>query len=69
MEILEVTKCPVCGGLVEVASPKVGIEVECPDCGEVLKITSVHPFKLYYALASDLEPLPEPDEHRLPPLG
>lgn len=65
METLEVTQCPVCGGLVEVVNPKVGLEVECPECSEVLKVISLHPFRLYYALASDLEPLPESDERRL----
>ena len=64
METLEVTQCPVCGGLVELVSPKLGMETECPECEEALRVISVHPFKLYYVLASDLEPLPEVDEHR-----
>ncbi|MBO1437533.1 hypothetical protein [Meiothermus sp. CFH 77666] len=65
METLEVAKCPVCGGLVEVAGPWVGLEVECPDCTEILRVVSLHPLKLYYAFDPDEEPLPE-EEHRVP---
>ena len=66
METLEVGKCPVCEALVEVVSPRVGLEVECPECGEALKLVSVKPIKFHYALDLDDEPLPE-EEHRLPP--
>ncbi|GIW24769.1 hypothetical protein [Meiothermus sp.] len=59
METLEVAKCPACEGLVEVVNPQVGLEVECPDCGEVLRVVSVQPLKLYYALEPDEEPLPD----------
>lgn len=63
MENLEITRCPVCEAMVEVFAPRVGLEVECPDCGEVLKVLSLHPLKLYYALGPEDEPLPE-EEHR-----
>ncbi|MFN3391199.1 MAG: hypothetical protein ACK40N_05510 [Meiothermus ruber] len=59
METLEVSKCPVCGELVEVADARVGLEVECPECGEVLRVVGMHPLKLYYALDPDEEPLPD----------
>ncbi len=65
METLEVAKCPVCGELVEVANPWVGLELDCPDCGEVLRVISIRPLKLYYAYDPDEEPLPE-EEHRVP---
>lgn len=67
METLEISKCPVCDELVEVAGARVGLEVECPDCGEVLRVVSVGPLKLYYAFDPDEEPLPE-EEPRLPPV-
>ncbi|WP_337870947.1 hypothetical protein [Meiothermus sp.] len=67
METLEISKCPVCGELVEVADARAGLEVECPECGEVLRVVSVAPLKLYYAFDPDEEPLPE-EEHRLPPV-
>jgi len=63
MEALEVAKCPVCEALVEVFRPQVGLEVECPECGEVLRVVRIHPLKLFYALQPDEEPLPE-EEHR-----
>ncbi|GEM82136.1 hypothetical protein [Meiothermus hypogaeus] len=65
METLQVAKCPVCGGLVEVAGPWVGLEVECPECGEVLRVVETQPLKLYYAFDPDEEPLLE-EEHRVP---
>jgi uncharacterized protein (DUF983 family) len=68
MATLEVSKCPVCDGLVEVFNAWVDLEVECSECGEVLQVVSVQPLKLYYALDLDEEPLLE-EEHRLPKSG
>ncbi len=62
---MEVSKCPVCDELVEVANPWAGLEVVCPGCGEVLRVVSVRPLRLYYAFDPDEEPLPE-EEHRQP---
>lgn len=59
METLEVSKCPVCGELVEVADARVGLEVECPECQEVLRVVEVQPLRLYYAFESDEEPMPD----------
>ncbi|WP_299428746.1 hypothetical protein [uncultured Meiothermus sp.] len=68
MKTLEVSKCPVCDELVEITNVRAGLEVECPDCGEVLRVVSIQPLKLYYAFDPDEEPLPE-EEHRLPESG
>ncbi|MER3482983.1 MAG: hypothetical protein C4332_07350 [Meiothermus sp.] len=65
MEGLEVGKCPVCEALVEVSRPAVGQELECPECGEVLKVISTAPLKFYYALPYDEEPLPEEEPREL----
>ncbi len=54
-----VAKCPVCGGLVELADPWVGLEVECPECGEGLRVVSLQPLQLYYAVDMEEESLPE----------
>lgn len=51
METLEAAKCPVCGELVEVPNPRVGLEVECPECEEALRVVEVYPLRLYYAPA------------------
>ncbi|MGK0619053.1 hypothetical protein [Meiothermus cerbereus] len=59
METLEAAQCPVCDELVEVPNPWVGLEVECPECGEVLRVVEVHPLKFYYAFDPDDEPLPD----------
>lgn len=65
MESLEVAKCPVCEALVEVARPVQGQELECPECGEALKVVGTAPLKLYYAFPADLDPLPEEEPRKL----
>ncbi|MCL6525443.1 MAG: hypothetical protein K6T57_01050 [Thermaceae bacterium] len=65
MEGLEVAKCPVCEALIEVSHPTLGQELECPECGEALKVIHTAPLKLYYAFPTDLDPLPEEEPRRL----
>lgn len=59
METLEAAKCLVCGALLEVPGPWVGLEVECLECQEVLRVVEVQPLRLYYAFESDEEPVPD----------
>ena len=56
--------CPACGGIVEVVDPRIGLEVDCPDCEEALIVTALDPLRLDYALDADEEPAVVEDERR-----
>lgn len=56
--------CPACGGIVEVVDPRIGQEVDCPDCDEALTVTALDPLRLDYALDADEEPVVVEDDRR-----
>jgi lysine biosynthesis protein LysW len=47
--------CPSCDGLVRLAAPYLGQQVECPECHQLLKVVALEPLALTYALDSDEE--------------
>lgn len=55
MLTLSVVPCPVCNEPIELETPAVGLEVECPDCGEVFVVTRTEPVELAYAYDMDEE--------------
>lgn len=48
--------CPTCEGVVQVPDPVVGIEVECPECEDLLLVVEVEPLTL--VSASDPDEIP-----------
>jgi|FLYL01.1.fsa_nt_gi ribosomal protein S27E len=46
-------KCPACDGIVEIDKPALGMHVDCPDCDELLLVTSLTPFTLSCVLDGD----------------
>ncbi len=50
-----VAKCPACDGLIDLPNASVGLQVECPDCEELLIISSLKPSALSYALDMEEE--------------
>lgn len=55
MLALSVVPCPVCNELIEIETPAVGREVECPECGEIFVVARTEPVELVYAYDLDEE--------------
>jgi len=48
---VKTAQCPECDGLVTVdRRAKLGDSLECPECGTMLEVISLHPLELDYAL-------------------
>ncbi len=55
--------CPTCDGVVEVPEPVIGMEVECPECEDLLLVVDLEP--LILASSSDPDEIPSRrDEER-----
>ncbi len=48
--------CPTCDGVVEVPDPVVGMEVDCPECEDLLLVVETEPLTL--VSASDPDEIP-----------
>jgi lysine biosynthesis protein LysW len=59
-----VVMCRVCDGLIELHKPYLGMQVECPDCGEVFAVASLDPLELSYAFDMEEEGSFEENERR-----
>lgn len=59
-----VAACPVCGGVVELERPAVGMTLECPDCEELLLVAELEPLSLAVATDPDEVTFPDEDEQR-----
>ena len=47
------TDCPECDAVIEVANPREGAMLRCPQCGEELEIICADPFEVDYPLEDE----------------
>lgn len=59
---LTATTCPGCGGWFEIEHPALRLEVECPDCEEILAVVATDPVELAPARDADLAPFYPSDD-------